>query len=306
MNYILGSGITGLLAKIILGPKWTVIPFGRSRFFSYNPAICDNFIISDKRISEFLRDAFKLNTDITYEYKCGFSLNNGSIYKEYDKLICADWLSKIYDINYPPHILTYYQNHMSYRVYDLRVNRLYATLLASMAADLEAEAQKGVVTEIGNGYLVRNGQQIAYDKIVNTIPQSAFLELSRKKHSLNAKDVYIFHIKTKSLDFEGLNQLFIVDKQFAFYKATMVSDNRYIIYCHENIEQPGPYFMPILRSGFEIIDGTSIPQMLPTNRVVQYDTGDIKHVGSLAQWDSCMDIGSCIIKLLNISDWGRN
>ncbi len=305
MNYILGSGITGLLAKIILGPTWKVIPFGRSRFFSFNPAICDNFIIADNRISEFLKDAFKLDTSVTYPYNCGFSVN-GLIYKEYDQGICADWLSKIYGPNYPEHILKYYINHFNYRVYDIRVNRLYSSLLNNMATELTEESAKGQITEINDGYMVRNGQKIEYDKLVNTLPQNAFLNLANKKHSLHAKDVYIFHIKTKSLNFEGLNQLFVVDKMFSFYKATMVSNDRYIIYCHEDIPQPGPYFMPILNGNFDIIDGTSVQHMLPLNRVVQYDVGNIKHVGSLAQWDSCMDIGSCIIKLLNIADWARN
>jgi len=48
MNIILGSGIIGLLAKLILGQDWKIIPFYRSRYFSFNPALDDNFIIRDE------------------------------------------------------------------------------------------------------------------------------------------------------------------------------------------------------------------------------------------------------------------
>ena len=44
MNYILGSGIVGLTARHILGADWQVVPFYKSRFFSSNPPLDDNFL----------------------------------------------------------------------------------------------------------------------------------------------------------------------------------------------------------------------------------------------------------------------
>ena len=43
-NIIFGSGIIGLLARHILGSTWTIIPFKKSRYYSYDVPIADNDI----------------------------------------------------------------------------------------------------------------------------------------------------------------------------------------------------------------------------------------------------------------------
>jgi hypothetical protein len=304
MNFILGSGINALLAKLIMGNSWQIVPFGRSRFFSFNPALCDNFIIKDDRISEFLKDAFKISSE-SFDYKCAYS-TGGHIYNEYDTNLTDDWLHKIYNGQAPGHLQHYYKSHMKFEVYNLRINKLYTTLLNSMKDEIISNSTLGNITSINDGYFIRNGKKEEYNKIINTIPQNAFMTLCGKTSNLIAKDVSILHIETAKLNFEGYNQLWVTDRMFDFYKVTQVSPNRYVFYCHNDIPQPGPYFMPILGNDFDILDGTSIQHMLPINKVTQFDTDNIKHVGSMAQWDVGMDVGSCIIKLLMLSTWGRN
>ena len=46
MNVIFGAGVVGLIARHVLVGNWQIVPFGRSRFFSFNPPLDDNFMIS--------------------------------------------------------------------------------------------------------------------------------------------------------------------------------------------------------------------------------------------------------------------
>ena len=56
---------------------------------------------------------------------------------------------------------------------------------------------------------------------------------------------------------------------------------------------------------FDIIDGTSVTEALPIGQppdVTDIESLGIQCVGGNAQWDWCMDISSCIIKLLRIAN----
>ena len=76
MNAILGSGLIGMLARDILGDGWTLIPVGRSRFYSFQPALADNYIAIDETINEYMKrftflplihkTAFSLGGELTY------------------------------------------------------------------------------------------------------------------------------------------------------------------------------------------------------------------------------------------------
>lgn len=167
------------------------------------------------------------------------------------------------------------------------------------ATELQAEAKKGLITEIGDHYFVRNGVREDFDYAVNTIPLDGLNKLMNVEMELPAKDVHYYHIETNNLDFEGSNQVLVVDPMFSFYKASNIAPGRYLIYCHEMIDNPGVYFMPLMKS-FDIIDGTSIKNAItmgPVPKPDWHESKGIYSVGSYAQWDWCMDVGSCVLRL---------
>ncbi len=305
-NIILGSGVVGLLAKALLGPSWKIIPFYRSRFFSFNPALDDNYIISDSRTDEFVRDVSRSLAVEHVTYRRAWSVG-GHLYPNWDKGLCDSWLAKVFGQHVPPQSSVYYANRMNLPIYNLRTNQLYQSLLATYENDLKSEVAKGKVTEIGNHYFVRGGVKEDFDNVVSTIPLDALRGLmGLPQIELLSKTLHYYHVQTENLDFEGFNQLLVTDALFDFYKASVISPGRYLLYCHNEIHNPGIYFMPILKS-FEILDGTSVAQALPMGPVPKLDALealDIFCVGSSAQWDWCMDLGSCILRLLGYSQRG--
>lgn len=307
MNVIFGSGIVGLLAKFMLGSSWTVIPFYRSRFFSFNPALDDNFIIGDEEIEPFIKE---LTRDISkpqkFLYRRAWSIQ-GHLLPTWDDGLCQDWLGKIFGVNSPPQALSYYRNRMDLHVYDLRINEVYQQLVNQYMAELQEEAKKGTVTEVGNNYFIRNGVRCDFDKAISTIPLDVLAKLMNSNVNLPSKTIHYLHIQTKDLDFEGFNQILITDPIFSFFKATNIAPGRYMIYCHEDIPDPGAYFMSFMPK-FEILDGTSIERAIPIGpmpNLSAVEAAGITCVGSYAQWDWCADVGSNILRLIRYTNRGN-
>jgi hypothetical protein len=305
MNYILGSGVTGLLARMILGDKWTIIPFHRSRFFSYNPAIDDNFIISNERIDPYLKDLGADVVDRRFFYQRAWSIG-GQLYKGYDSGLNNDWHYKIFGPNVPGQSPAVYKDKMVLPIYDLKINNVYKHLLETYQEEIIRESQEGIPTKITKDYIERNGKRLEYDNIVSTIPLYALFKLMNLEYDLKSKQLYYYHIETPDLDFEGANQVLVVDPTISFFKATNINKNRYLFYCHEELPNPGAYFMTMMNK-FEILDGTTVERALPMGarpNLTNLEKVGIHCVGSYAEWDWCMDVGSCIMRLLDLSQRG--
>lgn len=306
MNVIFGSGIIGMLAKLILGDSWTIIPFTRSRFFSYNPALDDNFVVQDDELDPFIKDLTGEVKPRKYPYYRAWSIS-GQLLKTWDTGLCNDWLNKIFGTQVPPQSEIYMRNRMELFVYDLRVNELYQSLIDVHMQSLKEEASKGSVTEIGDHYFIRGGVRQEFDHAVSTIPLNVLCKLLNYSYDLPSKPLHYLHIRTKDLDFEGANQTFVVDPVFDFYKVTNIAPERYLFYCHNDIPDPGAYFMYFIPK-FDILDGTSIADALPMGpspKLNIIEDSGIYCVGSYAQWDWCMDVGSCILRLLRYSSRGN-
>jgi len=305
MKVILGSGIVGLLAKLILGPSWTVIPFYKSRFFSYNPSLDDNFLIRDPSIDDVIKQILNQKTLSIYPYKRAWSIA-GHILPQWDDSLCGDWLHKIFQDNIPAQSVIYNKDRLNLNVYDIRINDLYSRLLNLYISDLKKESANGQITEIGDHFIVRNGIKIDVEQIINTIPLNKVCELANLEVDLPSKDIHYWHVGTTELDFEGNNQLLVADRPLGFYKVTNIAPNRYMFYCHEDIPNPGSYLMAFMKK-FEILDGTTIPEAMPLgdipNTNILSNMG-IYNVGSFAEWDWCADVGSNILKLVRFANRG--
>lgn len=301
MNYIFGSGIVGLLARKILGPSYKVVPFYKSRFYSFNPALDDNFIIRDERIDTFISELTSNKSFMLY--KRAYSIL-GDLKRDHNKEYDIAWLTKIFG-TYPSQSEVYMKDRLSFFVYDIRINKLYESLVNEFNEELQQENSLGPVTEVGDHYFIRNKVRYDYDKLVSTVPLDILLKLMGKDASmLRSKPLHYLHVASNELDFEKSNQLLILDDNIDFYKVTNIAPDRYLFYFHKDVEQPGVYLMNFIRS-FDIIDGTAIESALPVGERPKLDNlekADVFCVGSNAQWDWCMDVGSCILRLLKYSN----
>jgi len=305
MKLILGSGIVGLLARHILGQDWSILPFFRSRFYSYTPPLCDNFIISDPKIDSVITSLGYPTTNLLLNRAYS---SQGHLYKEdKDGALATTWLQKLFNGNYPSQALPYYKSRISVFIYDkIRVNKLYAQLMQDNIEHLKSQVQLGKVTNIGNHEVTfENGSRIEFEHAISTIPLKVLLTLLGKPCKLVLEPLHYIHMETKALNFEGASQVFVVDIHFSFYKVSCIAQNRYMFYCHQDIKNPGQYFMPIIPGDYDLIDGTTVQDALITGEMPDLgflDELDIYPVGAYSQMDYCADIGSNILKLVKYAE----
>lgn len=301
MKYILGSGIVAMLARDILGPDWTIIPFYKSRFFSFNPSLDDNFIIYNKEVDCFVSD--KIGRIQRFPYNRAYSIK-GLLYDKHDDGICTDLGTNIFGINSPSHFNAYMRHNLNFDVYDIRVNELYDRYLEKFKPDISKGMAHGKLQKIVNKTLVfEDGKRLDYDNIVSTIPLNTLMDYCGVGHGLKSKAGHFMHVFTEHLDFEGHNQVLVADSMFSFYKVSNIAKDRYLFYFREEVTNPGQYFMSFLKD-FDILDGTSINDYIVYGDMPRLDileNMNIMCVGSYAQWDWCMDVGSCILRLIKYS-----
>lgn len=297
MNYILGSGIIGLMARHLLGPSWKIIPFYKSRIYSFKPALCDNFIIHDDRLNNIMSEFDVPNSK--YSYRIGQSYL-GQITQS-DSL-CEQWLNKVYKDAPPPHAIHYWKNRLNISVYNAKINDIYDKLLVKYLPEIKQETQKGLVTKIEDHKIFRSSEISDYDKIINTIPLDALYKILGHNQHLPSRPIYYHHIATDSLNFEGMQQLLVVDRSIPFFKVTNLQQHRYLFYSLEDIPNPGIFYMNYLNR-FDILEGTMLDSAipmgpLPNNSIC--NKNDITCIGAYASWDWCLDVGSCILRILNL------
>lgn len=297
-KFILGSGIVGLLAREILGDEWEIVPYGRSRFYSFKPSLADNFIVRDERIDDFITH---IGGKIASLYSIKYSL--GGHILPYSTEVCDLWLGKTFGMESPSRARPYMGARQVFSIYDIRINVLYEQLQNKYKSELH---KKHTVTKIGDHYIIINGERVEFDKIVNTIPLNVLSStLGINQYSnLTSRQVWYYHIKTDELDFEGSNQLLVAD-QYKFYKCSNIAKDRYLFECNEDLQLPGQYFMYFMNK-FDLIDGTTMQNAIPCGERPNMEALDklgVFNVGSYAEWDWCACVGSNILRLLKFKEY---
>lgn len=298
-NYIFGSGITGLLAREMLGQDWEVVPFGKSRFYSFMPALNDNYLKRDERIDDFVHF---LGGNIGSLYVTKYSIEGQLV--NYSEDVCELWLSNLFGENKPAvaHVLLSKRDVST--VYDIRLNVLYERLLQKHLPYLREQARKGDVTSVGDHTFTWNGQKVEFDKIVSTIPLNVLNKLASINLELPSRQIWYYHISTPSLDFEGANQVYVADN-FVFAKCNHIAPHRYLFYCTSDLEQPGQYFSNFMER-FDILDGTTISEAIPCGdrpNLLNLEKWGIFCVGDHAEWDYFADTTANILRLKKFEDY---
>jgi len=298
MNVILGGGLVGLLARDILGDDWTIIPIGKSRFYSFNPPLSDNFIIRDEIVDDYMNRW----SCIPMVHRIGYSYGGQLMF---NPTIPLDiYLNKVYGSDVPPHMNAYMRNKTELIVYGNCID-IYKSLQDRHKIEILSNNEKfGKPIKIADHTIhTDNGTRIVYDKLVSTIPLPSLLKIMGIECHLPSKDTTYYHVRTDCLDLEGANEVLVVDQEIDFYKVVMLNKLNYIIMCFEPMEQIAKYLMNFMNR-FELIAETSVKDAIclgPIPKMQELDDANIICIGRSAAWDDALDIGSCIKRLVKIA-----
>jgi hypothetical protein len=307
MNLILGSGVIGCIAKMILGSGWEWIPFKRSRYYSFDIPFGDNFIVCDKAIDDFIR-GITINSAIPIFYKRAFSYQGQLMFQELPILI-DPYLYKVYGENVPS--IASKMVKTTFSVYPITAQMLYHQLEDKFKDnEIAAGVQKfGAMKSIDFDQKViccEHGN-FEFDKLVYTIPLNAFLRLGGKSvDDLKARAVCYYLLETDSVDLEGAQQALVVDTNINFFKVVMYEKSRYIFWTFDALDNPHMYFGKFLNYRLDIIEAKRIDEAIPIGNPpdLSWLPKGIIGVGSNAQWDDFMDVSSCCKRLLRIAREG--
>lgn len=296
MNIILGSGLVGMLARDILGDDWTIIPIAKSRYYTFNPPIADNFVIKDSEIDEYMRPYFV----VPLLYKLGYSLGSQVLFNSTIPLPL--WLSKVYGIHVPPHTQAYWSARSDFFGYGDCVN-MYRILHDKYKTELhENNSKYGQSIKIAGHNILMNGKTIEYNKMVSTVPLPNLLSmLGIDWIDLPSRNLYCYHIRTNDLDLEKCDVVFVADPEIIFHKVIVLDKHNFIFFAPEAIEYPGRYFMKFMKQ-FDLIAETIVENSIqcgPIPNIPELADNSIIPMGS-SVWDDCLDIGSNIKRLIKM------
>ncbi len=285
-KYILGGGLISLIARDILGHDWQIISTGKSRFYGKIP-LADNHIVLDSTIDGVIRvDGRKILTrSISY---------GGNLHFWFQDWLKAKYLAKVYGEEYPRHFERLLQSSESVSTMD------GTALYASLKTRYESELEPYKISEIKDGKITTDKGPIEFNNIISTIPLDALYGYISIKHSLQAKDVWVYHIISDRLDLEGSDQSLVADDGIDFYKVDALTKSDYAFYCLKEIITPHEYFRSFM-PGCLIANSTHISNYIPLgNPIDQTKLKDhgIECIGSYAQWDDFADISSSIKRIL--------
>lgn len=305
MNIILGSGLNAFLARHILGPDYQIVSAGPSRFYGVNPASADNYIYASDLLKPLEGQLKALNIDTKrHPYKCCWSFE-GELVRGFDKQHCSFWLAKTYGIHIPGHLELVYPHRMEFDVYGTRVNQLYAALYEKYYPELQSSPNISSIQSIGPHKIIFNdGHVIEFEKCISTIPLDDLAMLVGHQSTYHGVDVSVVLLQSGTLDYEGFNQVFVVDPKIQFFKTAQVSEDKYLFYFLDRIDNPGLYLTPYI-ADFDLISGFFYPKCIPAGAIADVHwlkSYGITPLGMSAQWDPAMDISSSLHRLLKIAD----
>lgn len=307
MNYILGSGLIGGLARRILGDSYKLIPFKRSRYYHFDVPWADNFIRFDQKVDDFIRTIIPANAPVMF-YKSPFSYRGQLMYQT-NPITLAPYLGKVYGDKIPTVADKLIQTTFS--VYPINAKELYEALNRKYISEIRENIQFGNLTEIDLQQKTmklinpKTGEETTrdYETIISTIPLDVLSKFCGLKADLPSRAVCYYVIATESVDLEGAQQCYVCDPEYDFFKVQMLTKHRYVFWTLDVIERPYEFFGQFLNYKIDIQEAYKIEQVIPLGdppKLDEFVAGGVYCVGSNAQWDDFMDVSSCIKRILSL------
>lgn len=300
MNYILGSGLVAFIAKTMY-PDYHLIPVGKSRYYQYDAAICDDYIFCHKDVDEVVESIVRSFIPVMFKRAISY---NGQLIFNCDSPFMNNWANKAYNNNPHPRIkLSIQDDGFVYNCSCIDLFKKLEQKCISTCKDFILQQEKITQIDHLNRVVHTNKRLIEYDKLINTTPLNYILKLMGIENSLECLDLHTIIVETESLDFEGASELLVADANIDFYKCTFLGNNRYQFYSTKEIPDISSY-LRVFMDRFDIISGTCVKEAVPVGDPSQYESmpGHIVNVGSNAQWDDGMDMSSCIRRLKRVED----
>jgi len=300
---ILGSGLVGLICRKILGSDWTIIPIGPSRFYANDvPALGDDFIIYDDKVREIVSDWNITQEKIPLFFKRPVSYT-GEL--TYSNIFIEQYLEKI-GLESNPQVMDYYKS--DFTVFPFSCLQLHRKLLNEFVGEIKSfypkhkDANK-IAAIKDNEIILDNGDRIEYSDMVSTIPYHALTQMLGTECYKTFFDSYFYLIRDQNIDLEGAGQALVADIDIPFHKCTKIKDQIYLIECLEYDEEIYNRLVPILGAQFDILQAKALRNSHVikgiTNEEILKDN-NIVCVGSYAQCDPLIDIGSAIKRVHNL------
>jgi hypothetical protein len=163
------------------------------------------------------------------------------------------------------------------------------------------------VQEISDRTIKTTTGTFAYDRLISTIPLDALCGFLKRGNDLKARDVWVYQIQTDQLDFEGADEVLVVDGAFDFYKCYQIGRVDYQFFCLNEVLTPVEYFGAFTNQKLKVAStartkvSNAIPMCVDPPNLQWLDTEyGIQCIGSNAQWDDMVDINTCISRVLKI------
>lgn len=301
-NYILGSGLIAFICKKILGDKWTIIPIAPSRFYSRGvPALGDDYVIHDDAILEIIKD-WGLNTSPIF-FRRPFS-SAGSLL--YNNMFANEYFNKI-GLESNDQIKNYYKT--DFTVYSFSCLQLWNMLVHEYITEVKEfyskhNTAKAIKSVADHQIILDNNICLEYEQLISTVPSYVLYELLGHQDPNEYKDMYYYFIADDKIDLENADQVLICDLNIPFHKCTKIRKGHYLFEVIDKyFDNVYELFGPVIGTGFEIKDAKIVNKahvlLGKIDEQIIQDNGIIC-IGSYAQCDPLMDVGSCIKRIYNL------
>jgi hypothetical protein len=302
-KFILGSGITGLLARAILGDSWQLIPFGRSRFYSHIPPLADDLITWSADIDEAIEQLGYSTVPVRCQR--GYSYGGQLIFSDHS-FAKTNYLTKLFGSDpHPGAEMLLRSDSMVYK--DVITTRLYESLQNRFKLEINRGLQRYgnsiEAIDTKERIIITSAGKLGYSQIVSTIPLGALQDYCGNLGIYPGRDVWYYDVTTPSLNFEGAHQVFVADLPFDFFKVTNNGMNNYMFECLQDLGNPTQYLAAFLNDQLEIKNATSMQKAIPIGPpppIGAIEDNQIYPVGCHAQWDYFMNVSSSIKRLLRL------
>lgn len=297
-KFILGSGLVGIIAKEILGNEWEIIPQGRSRYYSFDPALADNFIAVTDSVKQIIRIGSEIRPFIR-----AFSFGGVLMWQPHD------WILEMYSKKLYGESNSIFKKLFKPKIdiFGLRCNDLYKILMNKHIQEIKkSNAKYGQIVEIKDGFIITTTGKFPYTNILSTIPLDALCKFMKVEMNLQARDVWTYKIETDQLDFEGADEVLVLDEIFDFYKSVKLSQFEYQFFCLNEIKTPVEYFGAFTNGKLRVslLNSTKLINAIPMTDIPPnlsfFKDQNIECIGSNAQWDDMADVNTCIFRILKM------
>lgn len=303
-KYIIGSGLTALACRKILGNDWNIIPLGPSRFYTDKITWGDNYIVYDNMVADLIKSwPFDM---IPIFYKRPFSFGGQLLY---NNSFVESFLEKS-KIDKNPISLQYFKT--DFTSFNFNTSALWKFLVKENLDNIkmfysEYPNVKGIDSIKDGCILLKNGDSniaLEYDQVISTIPFNSMASMIGILDRNQEIPCYYYVIKSDKIDIEKANQVLICDDMIPFNKCTRIKNGIFMVEVYnEYYENPYNVFRLVFGDSFEILGTHYIDNAIPMSYKINYKNFEDKNIiliGSNAQCDPLMDIGSCLKRIGNL------